>query len=99
MRNMFCIHTYITRLPIHFNIIYYKPTDRIPQQTHIFPNSCLRRPQIQLGNAVWRTADTLALCFMCKLFMEPLATGSSVHIDRLLLCEVIKINCPNKTRN
>lgn len=82
MRNMFCIQ--ITRFPIHFNLVFYKPSDRIPQQTHIFPNNCLRRPQIQLGNAVWRTADTLlALCFMCKLFMEPLATGSSYHIDRL----------------
>lgn len=46
---------------------------------------------------------TLDLCSMCKLFMDcGCLRVVLVHIDRRtdrLLCEAIKINCPNKTRN
>lgn len=61
------------------------------------------RPQIQLGNAVWRTAKNPRLMLYVQIIHGASDCGCLrvvlVYIDRLLLCEAIKINCPNKTRN
>lgn len=60
------------------------------------------QPQIQLGNAVWRTAKNPRLMLYVQiihgLWLPACCSRPYRQTDRLL-CEAIKINCPNKTRN